>query len=109
MNVKQKLIEARALIADPANWTQRRYARNKRGHPVDYDSQRAVSFCAAGACFKVADILNVFGGETGMIGSLNRQLPADFTELTIFNDNSTHDEVLALFDRAIEACDDGEK
>lgn len=48
------LVDARARIADPARWTQFRYARDKRGHAVGPAHSTAVSWCAIGTLAKTA-------------------------------------------------------
>jgi hypothetical protein len=100
------LQEARALISDPAKWTQCSFARDAKGKSLfsGYNKD-AVCWCAMGAIEKV----------------LGKDLSLDLTPYTIlkdtgyihitdwppsgvttYNDRSTHQEVLSLFDKAIE-------
>ncbi|WP_316207449.1 hypothetical protein [Bradyrhizobium sp. SZCCHNR3118] len=48
------LTEARAIIADPAQWTQEALARDKDGNMVAFSDPAAVCFCAAGAIGKAS-------------------------------------------------------
>ena len=77
----QILTEARALIERPENWAKRSYGLN--GGPM----------CAVGAIWRA--------------GNYNHEIVETMNEmcggLSFFNDNHEHAEVLALFDRAIEA------
>jgi hypothetical protein len=42
---KDVLVAARALIADPAHWTQGSYARDAAGHRVGENSAEATCWC----------------------------------------------------------------
>lgn len=83
---------ARELISDPTRWCQGRFARDEDGHGVFHGSVNAVSFCAAGALWRV--------NPTCGLSSLYRFLPKG-VDLTEFNDTRAHANVLDLFDRAI--------
>lgn len=100
MDTVQILKEARALIADEKNWTQDSFARNSAGETTEPADDEAVCYCAIGALAKVARLSpecnlpaeNLVEEEALMLGWIN---------VPEFNDNHTHAEVLALFDRAI--------
>ena len=100
MDTVRILKEARALISDEKNWTQDSFARNSAGEKVEPANERAVCFCAIGALAKAACLApeldlpaeNFIQDEAYMLGWIN---------VPEFNDNHTHSEVLALFDRAI--------
>lgn len=86
---------ARELISVPERWTQDVPARGKSGKEVSPISKHAVCWCMVGATLKVnrgrrheaaLDELKADAGQW-FIGDLN--------------DESTHAEVLALFDRTI--------
>jgi hypothetical protein len=104
----QVLKAARALIADPKHWTQGELARDADGNPEDEYQPEAVCFCSVGALMRAArvvgDDLNEarFGAFT-QVGNIT----LDLRGLTIveFNDaeDTTHADVLAVFDKAIEA------
>lgn len=90
------LRKARALIKDPKNWTQKACARDKYGYEVDVDSREAYCFCTIGAIAKVS------GRSTdGDARNALRDIIGGRRSIANFNDEHTHAEVLALFDRAI--------
>lgn len=90
------LTEARGYVAK--GWTQGTLAKSNENRKVSFHSPRAVCWCALGA-------LRLAGGyyEEGQ-DALERLLPYE-TELFTWNDapGRTQAEVLALFDKAIEA------
>lgn len=97
---KQTLIAARALISTNARWTQYYPARDANGLACGPEDERAFCFCALGALDratnssgdsydKALDTLQNFMG----------------LRVDVFNDNHTHAEVLAMFDKAIEASE----
>lgn len=94
--VRETLIKAKALITDPKNWTQGAYARTGDGVPVPLSHSAAVCFCSMGAIRRIS-------GELGApYQALKREIgPSDM--VCEYNDSHTHEEVLALFDKAIEA------
>jgi hypothetical protein len=51
---KQVLINARALIADPAHWTRGTIARTANGRKVEWHDQSATKWCAMGAMYRAA-------------------------------------------------------
>lgn len=103
MTPKEILIAARAKIEAPERWTQNVEARDINGYPVDLSSRAAVCWCSVGALNTVKSpypqwlaawnaLWQAFGGKYGTI--------------TRHNDESTHAEVLAAFDRAIAVAGD---
>lgn len=103
MTTKEVLEKAKAIIADPFHWTKGAFARNSHGTTViDVTSEDACSFCALGALVRVMenetdynharDILELCVGDK------------NFPNVPAFNDASetTHADILALFDCAIE-------
>lgn len=93
------LIEARKLIEKPENWTQGVDARDSRGIAVDYDHGGAVCWCAAGAISRIGKMSDAVGDAERTM-----RLAIGFGFISSFNDSRTHAEVLAAFDRAIEAA-----
>lgn len=100
------LQDARDLIADPDHWTQGYGARTAEGYNIHPTSFGATSFCAVGAVNRVT------GGKPNLMEPALTSLRAAVLEgapsgartsgpITTFNDNHTHAEVLAMFDRAI--------
>lgn len=107
MSPKEILIAARKLIADENNWTQGAFARDDSGEEVPEWEPGAVCFCSVGAVSHA--YRNNYQNQP--LGSFYRDaFDALAKELKIystladFNDNSTHQEVLALFDKAISNC-----
>lgn len=92
---------ARALIADPAHWTQGPSARDAQGKPVHWSAWNAVAWCLTGAICKVG--LEAYPSPT--MAALNAVLVERGEEPSPakFNDSHSHAEVLALVDEAIRA------
>jgi hypothetical protein len=97
MTPLETLKAARALITDPAKWTQGAQARDKRGQPFSTHNDNAVCWCALGAIEKVAD---PYSEEAYEAAKKLRSISPNGT-VSDFNDTHTHVEVLALFDAAI--------
>ncbi len=99
MDTVQILKEARALIADEKNWTQKEMARDSFGLPVDPSHESAACYCSIGALLKAS------GGYDGEHFWLARREfyrgEGKVDSIARFNDHHVHQEVLALFDRAI--------
>jgi hypothetical protein len=102
------LREARAVIADPKRWTKGCTARDENGRPAIPGGTRAVSFCAIGAVVSVCTAYPValHPARNLMAHYLDRaacQLSGDDEMSTEgFNDDNDHDDVMAMFDLAIE-------
>lgn len=107
MSVLQRLQAARELIADEAKWTKGHYARNKFGKLRRSSASDAVCFCVQGACHLDVDM------EEDLVCALWYGLPKTARTATLppsdniiyYNDDrdTTHADILALLDRAIEA------
>lgn len=98
MSVKTILINAKALITDPAKWGQGSY--------VSEDGQR---ICASEA-LRLANAIAGFADHvwSPAYSALFKEMNAeDSSTGTVcgWNDKHTHAEVLAAFDRAIEAAE----
>lgn len=115
LTAKQLLVEARAIIAEPAHWTTRFLARDINGENVGYTSPRAVSFCSYGAMGKVwtdhgGDQMD-FAHSTGPIKdaeeALRRNIPSHLPDhlchISTCNDALDHAAMLAWWDKAIES------
>jgi hypothetical protein len=115
MSLKQDLIAARALIAEPAQWTTLASARLANGTSCSPWDVGAVCFCMFGTVDRVAKpsptdptphpTTNITDRLTQ---ALDDALLPEFDGWTLdeFNDdpNTTHEMVLAVYDRAIEAA-----
>lgn len=111
MNVKQILIDARALIAEKHQWTQHALARDTYGNHTGALESAALCWCASGAVIKAAgraaqfdyvawnDIMAGIGdANIALRANMNCERPID---LMTFNDTHSHASVLALFDEGI--------
>lgn len=94
MTPLEKLVLARAIIEEPESWTQGSYARDAKGNPTLEDYHDGVCFCMAGAC-------RLACANTSL---LHCALPFGSACVPQFNDSptTTHADVLAVFDRAID-------
>jgi hypothetical protein len=92
------LISAKDLISDPAKWTQNAPARDEKGKEVPAVSESATCWCTIGALHKVSE------GEGYMRFSDAYKALCDSSPsgmVAHYNDEGTHADVMALFDRAI--------
>jgi hypothetical protein len=100
-----KLREARALIDTPEKWTQGANARDAAGRKVPAYSSRARCFCMTGAVIRV--MAGGFDAAVPVLGALRKGANGlEGGSPHLWNDapERTHAEVLAAFDRAIEAA-----
>lgn len=114
------LIAARKLIENPNQWIKGAIARTARGYETEAESGTATCFCAIGAVRRARHDLT--GTPFGSYPTVKRlrdavQLPNPHTEnagepdvlntmpVADYNDRpqTTHADVLALYDRAIAA------
>jgi hypothetical protein len=99
MSPLEDLKAARELISDPSRWTQGAAARNDAGNETNSTSPDATCFCSLGAITKV---VGAPGERRRVVKNLLREgLPEGHSYIAVFNDTHTHEEVLAVFDRAI--------
>lgn len=102
---KEILIAARALIAKPENWTQQYLARDSEGQCVDYASKEAICFCGIGAILKSARDVGWGISESGRVRAGFAAYISENTSyygISDLNDQTSHEEVLAMFDKYIE-------
>lgn len=95
MSLRDDLIAARALIADEAHWCKGSHDKNG-------------ARCAMGAVIAVTEATDRHAKRYDALwAALNEQLPARFSGMIrAYNDanDTDHADILALFDRAIEAA-----
>jgi|SRR6478609_5560456 len=104
MNAYDMLVLARAKIANPNNWTQGTPAANAFGKNVCACDPSAVKWCSYGACVAAVGDIPDFNWYKPLEAAVKE---LGFTGTVVsFNDTSTHTEVLALFDKAIELAAD---
>ena len=105
---KQVLINARALIADPAHWTTGTLAYTADGHHVDWYDYSATKWCALGAIYRAAYDLVGDPKEATRIGNevAKSVCPTHWLrgDLPVINDARGHTAVLAVFDKALQAA-----
>ena len=100
----QVLVNARALIADPAHWTRSALARNAAGHPIHWCDTSAAAWCALGAIFRSAYELVGNKEEATRIGKEVAKGIAPIwlgRSLMTMNDVLGHAAILARFDKAL--------
>lgn len=105
------LVAARELISDPAHWCQTYAARDKYGKSVAFLSEDAFSFCALGAVARVEKMADspdpmVRFDVDQFLNEAAIDLDPEYDQYRDcyidFNDVHNHEEVLAMFDLAIE-------
>lgn len=103
--VAEVLRKARALIADENAWIRNNLAVNHEGAVVLSADSDACKWCALGAIDKVANFLHSPGFEARDAMIRAAGVDPEDDGLGDWNDapERTHAEVLAAFDRAIEA------
>ena len=114
--VKDVLIKARAVIAEPEHWCKGWYSKDQTGDEVtNIADPRAYMFCSLGAIKKVLSEEVVYGG--GYLNLQDEVVTAlatcenpdakDLPEETVinFNDTKEHADVIAAFDCAIKSLE----
>ena len=107
--IRDTLIAARALIEDEERWTKGAMARDKNGAPCE-SGGTPVCWCASGAIM-MCELKKRSADSEGAMRYLREALPPwAMRNVPQFNDNShtTHAEVLAAFDKAIDLAKDAE-
>jgi len=112
MTTKEILIAARAKIERPECWTQKAFAKTAKKNKAAPSSPRAACWCILGAVSAVTHDNPNLPATSPITLSLAAAVGVDaYAECVImWNDERarTHAEVLAAFDRAIEAASIGE-
>ena len=98
MTPQEILIAAKAKIDTPDKWTKGDFAQNSDGDPVPSKSPYAVCFCSLGALYS----LDIPPDLLGPVYDALDKAMGDET-VTHFNDTHTHSQVMAAWDKAIEA------
>jgi hypothetical protein len=95
------LTKARACV--DAGWTQNAYGRTEEGKGTGYADPAAVAYCMVGALYHAMPNEESYGIVTPALDALIAV--AGTQQLIRFNDHPkrTKEEVLAVYDRAIEA------
>lgn len=100
MSASEDLKAARKLIEEPECWTQGSMARDAAGNALGFRSPDAVCYCALGALDSV--IREQHPSERFVKARmLLEQVCGEYVESVNDSPNTTHADVLAMFDRAI--------
>ena len=112
MTALEILEKTRSLIEKPENWTQDVGARNALGEETYFEASDATCWCLTASIYKIGsaleppkqpvrDAINVLEQA---IDSKDFPLSHGEDEFSVqwFNDNHTHDDILATLDKAIE-------
>lgn len=117
--ISETLTAARAIIADPAKWTQGTHARDASGEPVQINDSRAVCFCADGALALAAGVdVEADGGwfkdehyteASKIMREVAEAFTGEFSYVSV-NDGDgvsiqgkpSHEGILFVFDQAID-------
>jgi hypothetical protein len=107
---KQVLINACALIADPAAWTIGALARDVDGNQVEWHCQLASKWSGMGAIYRAAYDLLADVKEATRLGNEihNAFCPSHWPRkggLSFINDGWGHAAVLAVLNRAVQAAE----
>lgn len=95
MKTSEILTKAKELISDPENWIKENYHQNKNGKEC---------FCSLGAIARSEGVSNFNSSGTKAASILKEVVIDDLQEdqtFAIYNDEHTHEEVMAAFDKAI--------
>lgn len=100
MHTDKTLRKAKALIDTPAKWTQYAQARRSDDRPCSYNNPDAICFSIYGAIQRVAGIITTSKAPCPLL-VVARQM--GFGCVAAFNNHpdTTHDDVMTIFDRAI--------
>lgn len=112
-STKRILTEARDLIAEEGRWCQGEEAMNVCQSSVDALSPEATCWCSYGAIVVAASTEKRFSEPQGWaaVVSLSKAMGSQAmhpggSKIVDFNDSSTHEEVVAAFNKAIDSCND---
>ena len=97
------LTAARKRIEDPKHWTKGAFARDAEGNPTAKTrSSDAVCWCSHGAVLFINEAAGEVSRATGLLN--DKVILRGYANVAHFNDDphTTHADVLALFDAAIE-------
>lgn len=112
MKASDALIKAKALIDTPEKWTKDAFQRDAYGTAQCQD-EKATCYCsigAIGAASRGQDAIRVVVRATNMLWFALSELKLNFNTVIQFNDyaSTTHEQVMKLFDRAVELAKKGE-
>ena len=98
MKTSELLIAAKAKIANPVNWIQGLYAADAKRERTSPTSVEAVCFCSMGAVYSVESMKSLRRiAEIALDNFAN-------DDIVGYNDAHTHEQVMAVWDKAIAAA-----
>lgn len=97
--MKEKLQAIYSLLENEKRWTTHAEARDAAGELVDPKSEKAVCWCLLGAIRKVS---NTTDERVALLVVLDNRLGQSLMTLALFNDFSTHQDILQLIKGAME-------
>ena len=101
---RQIIEQARGLIARPEQWTQGEFARDRDGKPVSWRSPDAAQFCVWGALNRAAYEMTGDRRQAITLGDhAARALRDNGKSLSGGNDQGTHADMLAVFDKYLRS------
>ena len=103
-DILETLLSARKLIANPARWTTKVCSRNTAGNRVQVFDANATCWCALGAVYYVSqNDIPLYQSTLEFIEDKHKEELLEECQLLLeFNDSRTHEEVVEMFDKAIE-------
>lgn len=111
MKNSETLRAAKAVIENPENWTQQMYGRRAKHsghHLMGYDPE-ATCWCSVGALQKVVGNEAVYHLECKLSDAARLIANTKVENAVHFNDHRSHDEVMRMFDLAIERAEKEEQ
>jgi len=109
MKTSEVLKKARAVIEKPENWTKGHYARDADGRPVSPLHSSAICFCALGAIRRAALLSGDGSGYAAALHNASCIKHGADVHMVNDDDNTTHADVLAIFDEAISNAETSEQ
>lgn len=94
------LSKARALIVDPACWTQNARARTADGLPTSDSDPASTCICSSSALWRASDVSTKEGAQIASKArkALQKAMHGDIFD---YNDENEHRDILRAFDRAM--------
>lgn len=106
MTTADLLRKGRDLISDPEHWCQGDYAVSRYGTAVETNSPAVYALCAIGALANVLDHPSGWGVPGWCRAPLQTAAEEEGWDAPhILNDRTTHADVMAMYDRAIELAE----
>lgn len=115
MKTSKILKKAKKIISNPVNWTKYRLAKTEDFVSVEPMSEDAFCFCSIGAVEKALDGEDYSPEYVNALNCLNlvvkQKNKKNCDTVSSFNDKSstTHDDIMKLFDDAIDLAKGQEK